>query len=376
MNRLDPVSLDDYQLGEPLGSGAMALVFDAVHKKTGAPVAIKLLEGASRGSRELRERMAREAVVLASVESPYVGRLMGHGWEEEQPFLVLERLAGETLAALLRREKRLAPIRMVDWVEQLLLGLRDCHRMSIIHRDVKPANIFLVNIPGQPDPQVKLIDFGVARLNEIAKAGASLTSTHHLIGSVGYMAPEQFEHAKGVGPAADLYGVGVVIFRSLSGRLPFVGRTLDVLAKLKTEATAPRLSSLPGMVPNEELDAFLQRALQREPEARFSTAAEMLQDWWRVAAALDRDAVMPEIDVEFDEEEWIKTIVSSASRAAAEAAAEGSGVASVSSQKALQLDSDMDAATDPQATRPSDRSLAAAAAELGLEPPPPISQKR
>jgi len=162
----------------------------------------------------------------------------------------------------------------------------------------------------------------------------------------------------------------------LSGRLPFVGRTLDVLAKLKTEATAPRLSSLPGMVPNEELDAFLQRALQREPEARFSTAAEMLQDWWRVAAALDRDAVMPEIDVEFDEEEWIKTIVSSASRAAAEAAAEGSGVASVSSQKALQLDSDMDAATDPQATRPSDRSLAAAAAELGLEPPPPISQKR
>jgi serine/threonine-protein kinase len=362
MTRLAPVSLDDFQLGEPLGSGAMALVFDAVHKKTGSSVAIKLLEGTSRGSRELRERMAREAVVLASLASPHVSRLLGYGFEGEQPFLVLEKLEGETLATLLRREKRLTPARMVDWVEQLLVGLRDCHRANVIHRDVKPANIFLERLPGQPEPVVKLIDFGVARLNEIASAGASLTSTHHLIGSVGYMAPEQLEYAKGVGPTADLYAAGVVIFRCLSGRLPFVGRTFEVLTKLKTEATAPVLSTLPGMPPNPALDEFLCRALSRDTASRFSSAPEMLEGWWRVVAAMDRDAPLPEVDVVFDEDEWVSTIAGSLART-------GSGPSSVSSQSASVRMVDMEAATDPQMTRPSEGSLAAAAAAFEAEPP-------
>ena len=372
MPRLAPVSLDEYLLGEPLGSGAMALVFDAVHKATGVPVAIKLLEGSSRGSRELRERMAREAVVMASVQSPNVSRLLGYGWEGEQPFLVLERLGGETLAALLRREKRLSPARMVDWVEQLLLGLRDCHRVNVIHRDVKPANIFLERLPGQAEPVVKLIDFGVARLNELASAGVSLTSTHHLIGSVGYMAPEQLEYARGVSPAADLYAAGVVIFRSLSGRLPFVGRSFDVLTKLKTEATAPRLSSLPGMPPNDALDEFLARALRRDPQARFASAAEMLQDWWRVVAALDRDAVMPEIEVVFDEDEWTSTMASSLAVSATgpiSAPGQSPGSTSVTLQARLRLEADVDAATDPQLTRPSDATLQTAGAAFEREPP-------
>jgi serine/threonine protein kinase len=119
---------------------------------------------------------------------------------------------------------------------------------------------------------VKLIDFGVARLNEIANLGTSLTSTHHLIGSVGYMAPEQLEYAKGVGPTADLYAIGVVIFRCLSGRLPFIGRSFEVLTKLKMQATPPVLSSLPGVPPNGELDAFRR---ERDPRGRFESATAM-----------------------------------------------------------------------------------------------------
>jgi serine/threonine-protein kinase len=362
MTRLAPVSLDDFVLGDPLGSGAMALVFDAVHRKSKVPVAIKLLEGTSRGSRELRERLAREAVVMASVQSPHVSRLLGYGWEGEQPFLVMERLEGETMATLLRREKRLPPVRLVDWVEQLLIGLRDCHRANVIHRDVKPANIFLEKRPdegGEGDAVVKLIDFGVARLNEIASAGASLTSTHHLIGSVGYMAPEQLEYAKGVGPQADIYAAGVVIFRCLSGRLPFVGRSFDILAKLKTEATAPALSSLPGMPPSPLLDEFIGRALMRDPDARFASATEMLESWWRVAAALDRDAPPPEIDVVFDEEEWTNTIVNSVARS-------GSGPQSANIPL-LTRTMDMEAATDPQMTRPSEGTLAAAGLAVDID---------
>jgi serine/threonine-protein kinase len=372
MSRLDPVPLDDYQLGEPLGSGAMARVFDAVHRRTKRAVAIKLLDGTSRGSRELRERMAREAVVLASLQSPHVSRLLGYGWEGEQPFLVLEKLEGETLADVLRRDKRLPVARLVDWVEQLLVGLRDCHRANVIHRDIKPANIFLERRPGQTEPAVKLIDFGVARLNEIASAGASLTSTHHLIGSVGYMAPEQLEYAKGVAPMADLYAVGVVIFRCLSGRLPFVGSSFDALTKQKTEATAPLLSSMPGMVPNDLLDEFVSRALMRDPAARFASASDMLQEWWRVAAALDRDTQLPEIDVVFDEDEWTSTIAgslgsSNSSTSKSLSTAPGvSGPASTSvitASALVRTMDDLEAATDPQMTRPSEGSMAAAAAE-------------
>jgi serine/threonine protein kinase len=375
MRRLDPVPLDDFDIREPLGSGAMARVFDAIHKQTGRPVAIKLLDAGSRGSRELRERMAREALVLASLQSPHVSRLLGYGWESEQPFLVLERLEGETLADLLRREKRLAAARLVDWVEQLLVGVRDCHRANVIHRDIKPANIFLEKRPGGGDappardePVVKLIDFGVARLNEIANFGTSLTSTHHLIGSVGYMAPEQLEYAKGVGPQADIYAVGVVIFRCISGRLPFIGRSFDVLTKLKTEATAPVLSSLPGVPPNPALDAFLARALSRDPQERFESAPAMLEEWWRVAAALERDTVLPDIEVVWDEDEWVNTMAESLAKSAshpsqgslATTASQATGPSSASLRAALvrNLVDDMEAATDPQMTRPSEGQLA------------------
>jgi serine/threonine-protein kinase len=357
-SRLDPVSLDEYDLREPLGSGAMARVFEGVHRRTGRAVAVKLLDAASRGSRELRERMAREAVVLASVTSPHVSRLLGYGWESEQPFLVLERLQGETLADVLRREQRLDVRRLVDWVEQLLLGARDCHRVNVIHRDIKPANIFLELPPdGKGEPTVKLIDFGVARLNEIASAGSSLTSTHHLIGSMGYMAPEQLEYARGVGPTADLYAIGVVIFRCVSGRLPFVGRSIEALTRLKFEATAPVLSTLPGVVPNELLDAFVARALTRDPTTRFGSATEMLEEWWRVAAALDRDAPLPEVDVEFDEDEWLSTMVESLSRSTSPG----------STNPLLRTIDDLDAPTDPELQRPTENTLRIAR-EI-LEPP-------
>jgi serine/threonine-protein kinase len=333
----------------------MARVFEATHTQTGRAVAIKLLDASARGSHELRERLAREAVLLASVESPHVSKLLGYGWEGDQPFLVLERLRGETLADVLRRETRLSMGRLGDWVEQLLIGVRDCHRANVIHRDIKPANIFLEEPVGAGEPRVRLIDFGVARLNEIASTGSSLTSTHHLIGSMGYMAPEQLEYAKGVGFAADLYAVGVVIFRCVTGRLPFIGRSFEALTRLKCEATAPLLSSLPGVVPNEQLDAFVARALSREPERRFSTAGDMLEEWWRVAAAFDRAAPLPEIDVEFDEDDWVSTIVESLSRSSAPPSG---GPTSVTQPLSLPLrEAETEGATDPDLTRPTDSQI-------------------
>ena len=307
---MQPARLDEYELAGSLGSGATSKVMEGTHLATGRSVAIKMLDASARGQHELRERLAREAVLLTGVHSPYVSRLLGFGWEDDQPFLVLERLDGETLGDLLKREGRLSVARLTEWIEELLIGVRDCHNANVIHRDIKPSNIFLEARAGA-NPVVKLIDFGVARLNEIAKAGISLTSTHHLIGSMGYMAPEQLEYAKGVGPAADLYAIGVVIFRCVSGRLPFVGRSFEALTKLKTEAVAPVLSSMPGVLTNPVLDDFVARALVRKPDDRFGSASEMLQAWWRVAAALDRDQPLVDegTEVVFDDDEASSTIV-------------------------------------------------------------------
>jgi serine/threonine-protein kinase len=336
----------------------MARVLEAVERKSGRPVAIKLLDGSARGSHELRERLAREARLLASVESPHVSRLLDHGWEGEQPFLVLERLRGETLADLLRREGRIPVGRLVDWIEQLLVGVRDCHRVNVIHRDIKPANIFLAEAPGSSEATVKLIDFGVARLNDIVSVGSGLTNTHHLIGSVGYMAPEQFESARNVGPPADIYGVGVVIFRCVTGRLPFVSRSLAALTKLKCEATAPLVSTVQGAVQSDALDELVSRALSLNPAQRFGSASEMLQEWWRVAASLDRGD-LPAVDVAFDEDEWVSTLVESL----ANVPPGGSGFSSSTLRVAVRAPDD-DMKTDPDLRRPSDASIS-----TGQDPP-------
>ncbi len=326
--KLVPLHLADFTMAGPLGSGATSRVFAATHKQTRREVAIKMLEHSHRDSAELRERLFREAVMLSGVESPNVARVLGFGYEEEQPFLVLERLHGETLADVLKREGRIPIDRLAVLVEQLLMGLRDCHATGIVHRDIKPANIFLETQPqagggagvppGAPRPHdaapsvcVKLIDFGVARLKEIAQVARSLTSTHHLLGSMGYMAPEQFQYAKGVGPQADVYAIGVVLFRCITGRLPFVSRSFEQLIKMKLERPAPLVSSMPGVGKNDLLDAFVQTALQPHPSSRFDNGKQMLEAWWRVVAAFDRDArdalFEGEIEVVFDDDIEVST---------------------------------------------------------------------
>ena len=238
-------------------------------------------------SHEMRERFAREALLLAGVDSRHVSKILGFGFDKGQPFLVLERLHGETLDAKLRRDGPVPPPLAARWVEQLIVGVRDCHDAKVIHRDIKPSNIFLHH--DGFEETVKLIDFGVARLREITGDDGGLTSTSHVIGSMGYMAPEQFKNAKSVGYPADLYAVGVVIFRTFTGRLPFVSRSLEAVIRMKTEQVVPRISSMPGMVQNPLLDWFVQKAMVRDPAQRFQSAREMLEQWWTVMASFDGD---------------------------------------------------------------------------------------
>ena len=281
---LEPAKLSDFTMAGTLGTGTTAKVVDAFHTASGLAVAIKVMDQGSSGG-ELRERFAREALLLSGVESRHVGKILGFGFDKGKPFLVLERLEGETLDAKLRRDGPVPPALAVRWIEQLIIGIRDCHDAKVIHRDIKPSNVFLHR--GIGGEMVKLIDFGVARLRELSGDSAGLTSTHHLIGSMGYMAPEQFKNAKGVGFQADLYAVGVVVYRTLSGRLPFVSRSLEAVIRMKSEQSPPPISSIAGVVHSPVLDWFIQKALMREPQARFQSAREMLDQWWSVSASLE-----------------------------------------------------------------------------------------
>jgi serine/threonine protein kinase len=283
---LEPAKLADFQIAGALGAGTTARVYEAVHTATGKPVAIKVLEPSQAGG-EMRERFAREALLLSGVDSRYVGKILGFGFDRGQPFLVLERLNGETLDAKLRRDGPVSMPMAIRWIEQLIVGVRDCHAANVIHRDIKPSNIYLHR--DGFDEIVKLIDFGVARLREITGDSGGLTSTNHLIGSMGYMAPEQFRSAKTVGFTADIYAVGVVIFRTLTGRLPFVSRSLEAVIRMKSEQPAPAISTMPGMPQNALLDWFVRKTMARDPENRFQSAREMLEQWWNVMSSLDEE---------------------------------------------------------------------------------------
>ncbi len=290
MVALEPAKISDFRLGGALGAGTTARVYEATHLATGRPVAIKVMAQAEH-SHEMRERFAREALLLSDVESRHVSKILGFGFDRGQPFLVLERLRGETLDAKLRRDGPVpAPI-AVRWIEQLIVGVRDCHDKQVIHRDIKPGNIFLHEDDGGGGggETVKLIDFGVARLREITGDTGGLTSSTHVIGSMGYMAPEQFKSAKSVGFPADLYAIGVVIFRTLTGRLPFVSRSLEAVIRMKSEQQVPAISSMPGMIKNPLLDWFVHKAMAREPGVRFQNARDMLEHWWNVMVSLDED---------------------------------------------------------------------------------------
>lgn len=282
---LEPAKLSEFKLAGSLGSGATARVYEATQIASGKPVAIKMMEE-SGSTPEMRERFAREALLLSGVHSRHVSKILGFGFEKGQPFLVLEKLAGETLDAKLRRDGPPTPQVAVKWIEELIIGIRDCHDAKVIHRDIKPSNIFL-HRDGQGEI-VKVIDFGVARLREIADDGSgALTSANHLIGSMGYMAPEQFTNAKGVHFTADLYAIGVVVFRTLTGRLPFVSRSLHAVIKMKSEQSVPAISSMPGMPKHSLLDWFVQKATARDPKDRFKSAREMLDQWWSVMASFE-----------------------------------------------------------------------------------------
>jgi len=269
-----------------LGQGGMGSVWVAVHQALGTEVAVKFIAPWCFDDEQAVVRFRKEAQVIARVKSPHVAAVFDYGiMPDGQPYIVMELLAGETLQQRLNRADPLPMDMIVRIVEQTAMALEAAHKLGIVHRDIKPANLFLMNVGGQPF--VKVLDFGIAKLLE---SSGSFTTTGDPIGTPLYMSPEQFQDPKRVDHRTDLWSLGVVAYESFTGRRPFQGTTVFMLAFAITKGVFERPTVFRRDLP-EAVNDWMTRALSLDVEARFTSARAMAD---ALVAAFKRVIVVPE----------------------------------------------------------------------------------
>jgi serine/threonine protein kinase len=278
MPRLHPgLWFDDrYQVFATLGRGGMAEVYLAHDLVTAESVAVKVLTDQTRKSPELQRRLRYEREVSVHLSHPNLMRAFGGGTAPgELPYLVAEVLEGETLRQRLRRERLIPPLTMVSLVRQAAMGLGAAHSEGVVHCDIKPANLFLC-APSAGECLVKVFDFGLAcPAGRMDGSGSQFAA-----GTLQYMAPEQVV-GDPVDLRADVYGLGVVMFRALTGELPFdTTPVTELLAHQLLSAAPPPSWLVDGLDPRIEM--IVLTAMRKHPDNRYATMADLAADLERV----------------------------------------------------------------------------------------------
>jgi eukaryotic-like serine/threonine-protein kinase len=259
-----------YELERLVAQGGCGMVYRALDHRSGQTVAIKMLSGATRQDPRFVERLLREQQVMQALAGTHaVAAIDLCRTDAGAVCLVMEWLDGmdmeQRLSELEARGERMPPGVLLAILRPLLETLEKAHELGIVHRDIKPANIFLLS----GDGGVRLLDFGFSRL----KSSATLTAADTVMGSPSYIAPEAWkEGSKAMGRQADLYSMAVIVFRALTGRLPFEGSSLVETMRLVTHPTRPSLCELRPDLPSA-LDVWGKRALALEPGDRFAFAS-------------------------------------------------------------------------------------------------------
>ena len=257
----------------------MGTVYEAVQENLGRRVAVKLLDERLSYDRQQLERFRREAEVVAALGHPNIVQVTDFQYPEElgkQPFLVMELLRGESLAGRIDHAGAMAGDRVAFIIAQVLSALGAAHRAGVVHRDIKPDNIFLLADAAIPDT-VKVLDFGIAKLSDgssIGPAQQKLTSTNAMLGTPAFMAPEQARGADDVDARADVYAVGATMYQALTGKMPFEAASVPALLFAIVEKTPPPLRELRPDLP-ADIVAVVERAMAKRREDRFQDAESM-----------------------------------------------------------------------------------------------------
>jgi predicted Ser/Thr protein kinase len=283
LGRLSGSQLGRYELRELLGRGGMGEVYQA-RAPDGSPVACKVLHAHLGADTAARTRFRREAELVQRLPAHCAARVLEVGTSAGAEYIAMERLVGEDLAAYLRRRGRLSVAETVTLTRSIADALDAAHAVGVIHRDLKPSNVFLV---GERVEDTRLLDFGIARLYE-GVTSVTLTETTAVLGSPGYMPPEQAaaDHAA-IGPPTDVFALGAIVYRALTGEPAFPSRNP---AAAIFEAMHHRPPAPSGLAPLPVgIDRLCGVALAKDPRQRFASPGEL-------AAALERAAVGDPLD--------------------------------------------------------------------------------
>lgn len=272
---MDELIIGKYRVLRKLGEGGMGVVYAAEHVELGGQAAIKVLLAEWIKEQEIVKRFFNEARAAARIRHRGIVEIYDFGHREDgSAYIIMEYLDGEDLFRRMRKRGRIPPAHAIHFALQICSALEAAHKHNVIHRDLKPGNVFLV-----PDPQVpggeriKLLDFGIAKVQIEGDPSAVMTRAGSLMGTPTYMAPEQCTGATNVDQRSDVYSVGCMLFEMLCGRPPFVGQPTDVMVAKMRDEPPPPSSLQPEVWP--ELDAVVQKALARKPEDRYQSAAQL-----------------------------------------------------------------------------------------------------
>lgn len=257
-----------YILRNPIGQGGMATVYLAYDQQTGLNVAVKLMRDELSDDLQFIRRFATEARSAATLDHPNIVRVLDYGEDQGLRYIVQEYIEGQTLKQIIEQYGAIDWMTAIHLAVQIASGLQQAHSKGIIHRDIKPQNVLIT-----PDQVAKVTDFGIAR----AATSNTVTLTEGVaFGSVHYFSPEQ---ARGglVTERSDLYSLGIVLYEMLTGELPFDGETSVAVAIKQLQEMPLRPSSIVRKLP-PALDDILFKAIQKDPNQRYQTAEELIQE--------------------------------------------------------------------------------------------------
>jgi eukaryotic-like serine/threonine-protein kinase len=262
-----------YRIVRLIGDGGMGAVYEARHEILGSAVALKFLHAELARRPGLASRFLQEARVSASIQSPHVTRVTDvDQMPDGSPYLVMELLTGESLQQLLDRRHKLPKDQSIDFALQILSGLEAAHALGVVHRDLKPDNVFIT--PSTGGPVLKLLDFGIAKLRQTSEFQRGLTRPGAIMGTPEYMAPEQLYAADKVDHRADLYSLGAILYEMLTGERPAYGDDAHQIIGQVAAGKVKRITEHDHSL-GEELGSVVHRSVDPDKNHRYSSALDM-----------------------------------------------------------------------------------------------------